>query len=104
MERPYLTIEGMPLKSNCPMPSWKEISEEEYKQICKERNDKIAVDQAKLEEEMRPIQKRNKLINQRMRKIAEDQLIEEGEIEKIDYGENEYSIINENGDIEYPNG
>lgn len=80
MKRSYLTPEGMPVKTNCPQENWKKITEEEYKRICKERNDKIEAEQAKLEEEMKPIRERRAKIQQRMYEIAEQQLIEEGEI------------------------
>jgi len=80
MKRPYLTTEGMPVMTNCPQKDWAEITDEDYKKICKERNDQIAEDQARQEEEMKPIRERQKLINERMRQIAEQQLIDEGVI------------------------
>lgn len=57
-----------------------EISEQEYKRICKQRNDQIEADRIKQEEEMKSALERNRKIQERMRKIAEDQLISEGEI------------------------
>ena len=70
------------LKGQKPTPNDIEISETEYKKICKERNDQIAADQARQEEEMKPIRERNRLIQERMFKIAEQQLIDEGIITK----------------------
>jgi hypothetical protein len=78
MKRPYLTSEGMPVMTNCPQKDWKEITEEDYKKICKERNDQIAADQARQEEELKPLREEQKLINERMKQIAKQQLIDEG--------------------------
>lgn len=76
----YYLRNNFPIKTNCPMPDDLEISEQEYKQICKERNDKIAEVQAEQEEEMRPVQERNKKIWERALKNAEKELKAEGKI------------------------
>jgi hypothetical protein len=78
MKRPYLTSEGMPVMTNCPQKDWTEITEEDYKKICKERNDQIAADQARQEKELKPLREEQKLINERMKQIAKQQLIDEG--------------------------
>lgn len=66
-----------PIKINCPMLGDIEISEQEYKRICKERNDKIAEDQAKQEEEMRPILEQKKRIQAKIEELALQELGEE---------------------------
>ena len=66
-----------PIKTNCPMLDDIEISEQEYKRICKERNDKIAADQAKQEEEMRPILEQKKRIQAKIEELALQELGEE---------------------------
>lgn len=72
---------NFPIQTNCLMPEDIEISEQEYKRICKERNDEIAANRAKQVEEMRPIQERRQKIWERALKNAEDELIAEGEID-----------------------
>ena len=76
----YKTSENFPVRSNNPMNDWIELSKIEYEQLCKKRNDQMEADRIKEEEEMKPIREREQKIRDRMRKIAEDQLIEEGEI------------------------
>lgn len=77
----YYILNGHPIKTNGPVYGGEEISEQEYKQICEEKNNQHAANQALLEEEMRSIRERNRKIQERMRKIAEDELIAEGEID-----------------------
>ena len=90
------TSEDHPIETNCfqlnctpiieydgkeDKKKYRERCEKEYKKICKERNDQIEIEQEKQEVLMQPILERNKKINERMRKIAEDELIAEGEID-----------------------
>lgn len=90
------TSEDHPIKTNCfqlnctpileydgkeDKKEYLKRCEQEYKRICKERNDQIGIEQKKREVLIQPILERNKKINERMRKIAEDELIAEGEID-----------------------
>lgn len=77
----YYLRNDFPIKTNCPESKDVEISEQEYKRICKERKDQEEVDRIAQEEALKPIREREKKIQERMRKIAEDQLIEEEEID-----------------------
>ena len=65
------------------MPDYIEISEKEYRRLCEKRNKKAEIEQRKAEKKAESINKREELIQQRMRKIAIEQLIKEGEIEEL---------------------
>jgi len=78
----YKTSTGHPVHTNAPQLTWIKITKEEYDYIANVK--KIEADQkmAVIEAEIKVKQDREKLIQQRMREIAEKQLIDEGIIEK----------------------
>lgn len=89
----FKTAENFPIKTNSPQSDWTPILERkdkesdidylnrceiEYKRICDQLNAKHAADHKKLDDEAKPKQEREKLIRDRMYKIAEQELIDEG--------------------------
>lgn len=78
----YYKANENPFYCNMPRPEAVEITKEEYEKLAKEINDKAKADRLILEESLKPQQEREALIQERMRKLAEDQLIAEGILEK----------------------
>jgi rubredoxin len=73
----YQTLEGMPMKTNCPQKDWTEISKEEYTNICNQRNKQIEDEQKALDEQMKPIVEQRKRIQAKMEEMALSELDEE---------------------------
>ena len=73
----YTTAEGFPIKSNCPQPDWTKISEQDYKRLCKEKNDKAKADEEVLEASMAEIYAQDKRIHAKLREIALKELKED---------------------------
>jgi hypothetical protein len=80
--KPLPTWTPMLEKGNMSNKEWRERSKQEYKKICKERNDKLEAEQAIFEEQIQSIQERQKLIMQRALENAEKELIKEGLIKE----------------------
>lgn len=78
----YKTLENFPKFTNCPMPDDVLIDEDEYKKLCAEHTAEANQKQAEIEAEAKPRMDRERLIRERMKEIAERELIEEGKIEK----------------------
>lgn len=71
-------------KENEKAKDYKDRSKKEYNKICKERNEEIEKEQELLNEQMQPIIERNKLITQKMREIAEQELIKDNIIQPLE--------------------
>jgi hypothetical protein len=73
----YETLEGMPVKTNCPQKDWTEITEQDYADICNQRNKQIKDEQKVLDEQMKPIIDQRKRIQAKMEEMALSELGEE---------------------------